>query len=614
MLNGRLYRAAFVPFLFALAIAAFSLGSSPPALTSTLAPDAFEGAPAFVELKDLAKDFPQRRPGSPGDQKLASYVAQKLEGLGGTAGGGFSVHTYRFGAQTIDGERTLSTVVAERPGSTSAAPILILAHRDAAADGSAAELSGTAALLELARVFAARETKRTIVLASTSGGSGGDAGARQLLSDLSQAAGGAAAGGGPGSFDAAIVLGDLAGAKQRAPFVVPFSDGLGSAPLQLQRTLDTAITDQAGIDPGAPSTLGQLAHLAFPMTVGEEGVLNAAGIPSVLVQVSGERGPSADDAVSMERLEGVGRAVLSAVDALDTAPNVPQTMQTGVLLRHMTLPAWALRLLVLALLLPPLAAAVDGLARARRRRLAVGRWTLWTLSCALPFFVCAVFAYVLGWLGVLGAAPAAPVLPSALPFDGRAATAVGAVALTFALAWLLWGVLIRRLGWSVRPDADVAGLSMLLVLLAIGVLAWVGNPFTALLALPALHLWLALAARERLEIGPSARRLLALALVALGVLPLALLIVFYAHQLGLGAGDVAWTAVLLLAAGHVAIGSAVLWSVAFGCVAAAVMLAVGGRAAPVEVRVADRMDVTIRGPVSYAGPGSLGGTESALRR
>jgi hypothetical protein len=395
---------------------------------------------------------------------------------------------------------------------------------------------------------------------------------------------------------------------------VPFSDGLGSAPLQLQRTLDTAITDQAGIDPGAPSTLGQLAHLAFPMTVGEEGVLNAAGIPSVLVQVSGERGPSAEEAVSMQRLEGVGRAVLSAVDALDTAPDVSQTMQTSVLLQRMTLPAWALRLLVLALLLPPLAAAVDGLARARRRRLAVGRWTLWTLSCALPFFICAVFAYVLGWLGVLGAAPSAPVLPSALPFDGRVATAVGAVALTFALAWLLWGVLVRRLGLSVRPDADVAGLSMLLVLLAIGVVAWVGNPFTALLALPALHLWLALAAPERLEIGPSARRLLALALVALGVLPLALLIVFYAHQLGLGAGDVAWTAVLLLAAGHVGIGGAVLWSVAFGCAAAAAMLAVGGRAAPVDVRVNDRVEVRIRGPLSYAGPGSLGGTESALRR
>ena len=40
-------------------------------------------------------------------------------------------------------------------------------------------------------------------------------------------------------------------------------------------------------------------------------------------------------------------------------------MQTGLLLQHKTMPAWALRLLVLTLLLPPLIAAVlDGLARA----------------------------------------------------------------------------------------------------------------------------------------------------------------------------------------------------------------------------------------------------------
>lgn len=614
MLNGRLYRVAFLPFLFALAIAAFSLGSRPLPSTSTLAPDAFEGAAVFAELKSLAAEFPQRRPGSPGDARLASYVARKLEGLGSTAGGGFSVHTYRFAAQTIDGERTLSTVVAERPGSTSATPILILAHRDAAAGGSAAELSGTAALLELARVFAARETKRTIVLASTSGGSGGDAGVRQLLAEVPAVGGTAAALGGHAPFDAALVLGDLAGARARPPFVVPFSDGLGSAPLALQRTVDEAIVDQAGVNPGAPSTLGQLAHLAFPMTVGEEGVLNAAGIPSVLVQVSGERGPSPHEAVSVNRMEGLGRGVLSAVDALDTAPDVAQAMQTSVLLQRKTLPAWALRLLVLALLLPVLAAAVDGLARARRRRLAVGRWALWTLSCALPFLVCAVFAYVLGWLGVLGAAPAAPVLPGALPFGGRAATALVAVALTFALAWLLWTVLLRRLGWSVRPDPDVAGLSMLLVLLAVGVVAWVGNPFTALLALPALHLWLALAGSDRLQIAPPFRRLLACALVALGVLPLALLIVFYAHQLGLGVGDVAWTGVLLLAAGHVGLAGAVLWSVAFGCVAAAAMLAVGGLAQPAGAQAPDRVEVTIRGPLSYAGPGSLGGTESALRR
>ena len=525
-----------------------------------------------------------------------------LKGLGGTAGGGFSVRSYHFDAQTIDGERSLTNVIAQRPGSTSATPILILAHRDAAARGSVAELSGTAALLELARVFAARETKRTIVLASTSGGSGGDAGAAELASELH------------GPFDAAIVLGDVAGTRTRRPFVVPFSDGLGSAPLELQRTVADAITSVLGIDPGAPSTLGQLVHLAFPLAVGEQGALNAGGLPAVLVQVSGERGPSRRDGVSMERLEGFGRAVLSAVDALDTAPDVSQAMQTGLLLRRQTMPAWVLRLLALTLLLPPLIAAADGLARLRRRRLPVGRWILWTLSCALPFFSCAVLAYVLGWLGIIGAATSVPVLPSALPFDGEAVAAVVAVVLMCVLGWLLWGVLVRRAGWGARPDPEVAGLSMLLVLLAIGVVVWVDNPFAALLALPALHLWLVLASPDRLGISPRSGRSSSLALVALGALPLALLIVFYAHQLGLGVGEVVWMAVLFVAGGHVGFGGVIVWSLAFGCAAAATMLAVRAARPPDGPQVPDGIGVTIRGPLSYAGPGSLGGTESALRR
>jgi Peptidase family M28 len=619
MLNGRLYRAAFVPFLFALAIAAFSLGSRPLPYTSTLAPDAFEAAPAFAELQKLASAYPLRAPGGPGDEALARYVAHKLEGLGGTAGGGFSVHTYHFDGQTVDGERSLSTVVAQRPGSTSAAPILILAHRDSAGArsggaSSTAQLSATAALLELARVFSARETKRTIVLVSTSGGSGGDAGAARLAADPS-------AFGLQGPFDAAIVVGDLAGVHTAEPMVVPFSDGLGSAPLELQRTLAAAISQQTGAETGAPSTLGQLAHLAFPLTLGEQGVLDAGGIPAVLVQVSGERGPAAvsarsraDGGVSAERLEVFGRAVLSGVDALDTAPNVTPSMQTGLLLAHKTMPAWALQLLIATLLFPPLVAALDGLARMRRRRVAVGRWTLWTLSCALPFLSCAVFVYVLGWLGVLGAAPGEPSLPSSLPLDARAVTAIVALGLTFALAWLLWAALLRRLGWSVRPNSDAAGLSSVLVLLAVGSIAWLANPFAALLALPALHLWLALVDPDRLRLGDRPSRSLALGVVVLGLLPLLALVGFYAHQFGLGVGDVVWMGVVLLAGGHVGLGGALVWSVAFGCVAATALVAARPTRPPAEVQLDEGIEVTIRGPLSYAGPGSLGGTESALRR
>ncbi len=474
MLNGRLYRAAFVPFLFALAVAAFSLTGRPSPLQSTLAPDAFEGQPAFAELEALASQYPRRRPGSRGDDALADYVARTLRGLGGSAGGGFTVSTRRFSAQTIDGERTLTDVIAQRPGSSGATPIVIIAHRDAAGRGARAQLSATAALLELARVFASRETQRTVLLVSTSGGSGGDAGASEFLAHLRV------------PVDAAIVLGDLAGSHQRPPFVIPFSDGSGSAPLQLQRTVDVAITQEVGTDPGAPSALGQLAHLVFPLTVGEQGPLDAVGVPAVLVQVSGERGPSSSDAVSAARLEAFGRSVLSAVDALDTGADISPAMQTGLLVQRHTIPAWALSLLVGTLLLPPLIVAADGLARARRRRLPVARWSAWTLLCAVPFLAAALFAFLLGALGIVAAAPGEPIPPDALLV--RAALRrreSAAVALALALAWLLWPMLVRRLGLAVRPESDAAGIGMLIVLLALTVVVWIASPLAALLLLPA---------------------------------------------------------------------------------------------------------------------------------
>ncbi|HWG07856.1 MAG TPA: M28 family peptidase [Solirubrobacteraceae bacterium] len=597
MLNGRLYRAAFLPFVIALAVAAFSLTARPAPMHSSLAPDAFEGQRAFADLNSLAGRFPHRRPGSSGDQALAAQIAEALRGLGGTAGGGFTVRTHRFDGQTIDGEKELTSVVAQRPGSTAQKPIVIVAHRDAAGTGARAELSGTAALLELARVFAARETQRTIVLVSTSGGSGGDAGAVDFAHSH------------PGPYDAAIAIGDLAGSTRRKPFVVPYSNASGSAPIQLQRTVDDAITREAGVDPGAPSGFGQLAHLAFPLTVGEQGPLNAAGTPSVLVQVSGESGPASDDRVSEESLQRFGRSVLSAVDALDAGPDLPQAMQTGLLVQRKTIPAWALRLVIGTLLLPPLILAADGLARARRRRLAVARWSSWTLLCAAPFAVAALFAVLLGALGIVSAAPSSPIPPGALSFDASAAASVFAVLLALALAWLLWPIAARRVGVPVRPESDAAGVGMLLVLVALGVLVWIVDPFAALLLLPAMHAWLLLVSPE---LRP--RPVVGLGLVLVGLIPLVLLLSFYADHLGLGPGRVAWMGVLLVAGGHVGLPAALLWSIGLGCAAAAVMLALTIGPPHPAGGEGEYQEITIRGPLSYAGPGSLGGTRSALRR
>ncbi len=612
MLNGRLYRAAFLPFVLALAIASFSLIARPAPLHSTLAPDAFDGQQAFAELKRLTVEFPDRRPGSTGDEKLAQRVARTIEGLGGTAGGGFSVHVTRVRAQTIDGEQTLQTVIAQRPGATGESPIVIVAHRDAAQPGSAAQLSGTAALIELARVFAARETQRTIVLVSTSGGSGGDAGATDFAAQVAQTMQTTQVAHGP--VDAAIVLGDLASTRAREPLVVPYYDGYGSTPDELQRSVSDAIVHEAGLDPGAPSAIGQLAHLAFGFTPGEQGVLGAAGLPAVLVQVSGERGPDAHARVSAERMEGFGRATLSAIDALDVAPNLESEPQTGLVLTRQIVPEWALRLLIGTLLIGPAVVLVDGLARASRRREPVGRWTAWALMCGLPFYVCALFAALLGVLGAIPASPLAPVLPSALPFDGIAATAVLSCALVLGLAWLAWPMLVRRLGLAVRPspavtDAAAAGIATLLVLLLVACVTWVVDPYAALLVVPGLHLLLPIASPER-----RPRPIAGLGLLVLALVPLGLLVAFYAHQLGYGPGGVLQSAVLLLAGGHVGVGAAALWSIAFGCGVAIALVALTPPPDPVALGPDERPDISIRGPLSYAGPGSLGGTESALRR
>jgi hypothetical protein len=172
MLDPRLYRVAFVPVLLALLVAAFSLQDRPRSIGTTQSPEAFDGIRAQQTLTGLIKGFKDRRPGSDGDTKLASLVAAQLRA---TVPG--TVEEHHFQGETIDGKRDLVDVVATRPGQPGP-PIVVVAHRDAAGSGSEAELSSTAALLELARVAADGRLRRTITFISTSGGSGGFAGAK----------------------------------------------------------------------------------------------------------------------------------------------------------------------------------------------------------------------------------------------------------------------------------------------------------------------------------------------------------------------------------------------------------------------------------------------------
>jgi len=607
MFERRLYRAAFLPLLPAIIVAAFSLTNRPAGLSSNLSPNAFNAQQAAATLDDMARRFPDRRPGSVGDDALATYVANQFAAASASSGSAtasaapFSVQMRSVRTQTIDGPRTVRTVIATRPENLNG-QIVLLAHRDAAAPGSKAELSGTAALVELARVLAGRLTNRTITLVSTSGGSGGDGGAVDF----------AAHAGGP--VEAVIVLGDLAGRTARTPMVIPWSDGVGSAPDLLVRTVEGALAGQLAISPGEASVVSQYAHLALPFAIGEQGPLNAAGLPAVLVQASGERGPASGESVSPERLGNFGRAVLQAVNALDADPSGAGAPVAAIQLQSKTLPAWAVRVLVIALLLPSLLVTVDALARARRRRARVAHALAGVLSCALPFFCCALLVVALAQAALLHASPAAPVFGPDVALGGSGAAAIGVLTLAFVLAWFARAALLRTVGAMPGSSQEVpagpdligsgaAGVALMLVFDVAAVIVWVLDPYTALLLVLAAHLWLLIAAPE-----VPLRRWLSLVLLVVGALPVLGIIALYAHQLGLSLPETAWTALLLLAGGHVGLVSAALWSVCLGCLVA------GGLLGLRNARPGGEPSVTMRGPLSYAGPGSLGGTESALRR
>lgn len=589
MLDPRLYRAAFLPAVLVLLVVAFSLGTRPRPIGTTLAADTFSGTQALAQLDRLAAQYPDRRPGSAGDRELAAAITRELRRVvPGT------VEEDVFEAGTIDGERELVNVVASRPGAPGPS-IVVVAHRDAAGTGARAELSGTAALLELARIAGAGRLQRTITFISTSGGSGGFAGAVRAAEQLER------------PVDAVIVLGAVGATASYRPIVNGVSNGPSQAPLQLARTVRQAVAAETGLALGTPRAFIQGLRMAAPATSGEQGPFLRAGLPAVLVSSSGERAPDAQAAVSAERLDGIGRGVLRALYALDNGPDISGDGPTQALvIRGKVLPGWAVRLLVLALLLPALVAAIDAIARLRRRREPVGRWAVWALSGALPAVAACVVAVVLAKTGLVTGVPA-PIPAGALSSSAGAVAAAVALLVVAALAWIvLRPVLLGAAGLTRadRPDPPGAGVAVGAIVPFAALVLWFANPFAAGAMVPAAHLWLwATAPETRVRRAPAA------ALLAAGTLLPLLVAVVLSRILGLSPAEAPWFAVLLVAGGHAPWWSWLIWSAFAGAaISAALLLA---RRSPVP---GAPEDITVRGPETYAGPGSLGGTPSALRR
>ena len=492
---------------------------------------------------------------------------------------------------------------------------MVLADRDAP---GLAGLSGTAALLELGRVYKTRDLDKTLVLVSTTGASTGFAGARAWAREEA---------GGP--VDGVIVLGDMAGTRIRKPWAVSWPASSDPLPLGLERTVQAALRRETRSDAGGPHAVGQWIRRALPVTVSTQGPIGAEGLPAVMISESGERGPAPAEPVLDSRLQAFGRAAVRAVGALDAAgrrdgPSFPDAPEGIVTLRNV-LPDWAARLVVGSMLLPALLAALDAFFRARRRRVPIGPWIAWLAVAAVPVPV----AWL--WLRLIGATnaidvPDGPVLPDRFPLETGGIVALGSAVLAAALA--CWCARLGARAWGrsrargaeeggtagngvaprrARPAPGIEGLAVATVvwLSALATVTWLLNPYAAGLLVPAAHLWLWAAA------GSWRARTGLIALVA-GVVPLALAFMHLGLALGLGPHELAWGAALGAAAGAGSWSALLLGGVLAAFVGVArVLLARRRIARETGARVAP---ILTRGPVTYAGPGSLGGTESALKR
>lgn len=556
MIDLRVYRAALIPTVAAFIVMMFSLQGRPEPLTADLAPDAFDGGAAVGTAREIVEQAPDREPGSEGNRRIAQLVRERFRTA---AGGGGRVFVQRFRSAFEGNDTEMQNVALVLPGNSDAR-LVVMAHRDSASGvGAATSAAATGALLEIANTVSQSRLRKTIVLVSTDGGEAGAAGAREFAEDFTDAQ----------RAEAAIVIDQPAARRVDPPVLMPWSTGPQTASISLVQSAKTAIRRELGTMPEVEGTFGHFFRLAFPIAQQEQAVLVRNDIEAVTISAGGElrlRDPEdrlAD--LSTQHLGQTGRAALALLLALDSTREEPDDGPGAyVVVGGQLLPGWAIALFAFALLIPPLLAAVDGLARARRRRVAVLPWVRWVAGAALPFIVALVLAYLLA-VATLIPRPTFPYDPREYPIDAAAIAALAILAAAMVATWRYVRPLVTRppaAPYGAGPAAAVC------LVLAVALLAlWIRNPYLALLLTPAAHLWL-FAALPELHVRP--RTVAAIALAG-GILPL-LGLIYVADKLDVGLG-IAWHLVLMTTGGHVGPVSALLACLLAGCLVAALTVA-----------------------------------------
>jgi len=546
--DARLLRSAAIVLVLTLLFAVLTIARPGP-LPAPALPPAFDGATAASLTTELASEHPNRVPGSLDARRAADWFRDKL------ALYGLSVREDRWREDVAGVGRVELQNLASVVDGTLDDAVVVVAHRDnnGRSAGANDNASGTAALIELARAYAtagttesARRPLHTLVFLSTDGGAYGSLGAARFVERSPLARRAVALVSLDGLGGAAPVRLELSGLDRRSP------------PPALVRTAEARIATETGREPGRPGVLNQLVSLALPFGYGEQAPALAGGIPALRVTTASDGGtrPGEDELedVSAGKLGRLGRASESLLTSLDASVALPTSTNGGLFVGHRLVRGWAIQLVLLALVVPFAAVALDLLSRCRLRRLPLApvwralrrRLGLWLLLVLL-----------LGATAVLGALPTAPSLPPPPDQPPVDAWPVGALVLGAVVAALVWLRVRARLVPRTRPTAeqDLAAYAVAFVaLLGVAAATALVSAYGLIFVLPSLYAWVFLPGLRRRP-GWMTDVVFGLGLVG-PVLPLVVL----AAQLELGAraplyaaalvttGVVPWTSTLVFAA------------------------------------------------------------------
>ena len=493
-----------------------------------------------------------RYPGTTGAINAAGWFRDQLRPYG------FQIRTEPFSAVVPRaGRLRLQNLLAVAPG-RSPQTIVVMAHRDNDGTGPGANdnASGTAVLVELARAYSVLTPAHTIVFLSTDGGAFGGLGAVEFLRHAPERH----------NVVAVINLEAIGGSGQ--PRLQIGGDTPRTTSGTLLETTVARIARQTGRGPSRPSVVRQLIDLGFPFSPWEQAPFISRGIPAVTLTTVGDRPPvTADDTagrLNATRLGQIARAAQDLLGTLDQGAEFVQGTSSYVYVGSRLIRGWAVELVLMAMLLPFFAAAIDLFARCRRRRI--------PLAAALRSYR-SRFAFW-AWVGLLfelfalaGVWPGGASRPPDL--SGSAARHWPAFGIVLLGALTLGGWLVARDRLlprrPVRAEEELAGYTVaLLCLAALALLVVATNPFALLFLLPSLHLWLWL---PNLRASPAWAPA---GLITAGFAGSALVLGSFAFRYGLG-WDAPWYILELRTLGYVPFMAVVLvvpWLAGAGQVAA----------------------------------------------